>query len=974
MTAEYGTLQASNVVYALADAGVGAFYYSSTNTFVGTQLVSGTYYSYLSYVTFDLSNLPADTTHVYFVGFWNPQYGGVPDGDIVLNIASYDYGTTLEAADWRNSTQLSALTPLATLSSVGIGSGGEHFSFEIPIGSLNMTGVNRFILYLDVQADATPPTDTYMTIVAGPNLTVKREYSDPGSTTDYRTEVLADSPVINWRLDETSGTNADDSSGNNNDGTYVNSPTLGEPSLLASDLGTAVEFAQSSDNYVESTNTFSAGEVFTGGLAFECLVNTDPPNHESFYSVPVGFEQGNEIDIELYNASGPLATTKYFISFYYQGAPPGQWTEFLVGEFGTTHHIIAQYDGVSQNVIYIDGDAYWYVKPGEAQIYDPPELNAEANNLYAGGDSFTDSVDGVVDEVSYYDVALTDERARIHFKAASEASGNNPSLTDTVGISASFAFHLANWRVSLTDTVGVTASLSVSVNGSYFLNDTVGVTASLSASVATFGPYAAAVLADSPTIYYRLGETSGTTAVAKVGTDGTYVGSPTLGVTSLIQGTSDTAVTFSRTGPKYMNGGLSLPASTAYGTFAVEGVFKPTTLFGGQSQIVFGPRDAQVVLFGSPATIRFNYNGNPGAVISPATTYTAGVTYHVIGEWDGTNANLYINGVLAVSTPRAAGLTLQGGPDGLNVGSSSASLSFEGVVDDIVFYDHHLGATRAAVHYAAVNGNILLSDSLSDSVGISGSLSVSTTSVYPHVTSVSPISGTTLGGTSVNITGTFLSGATAVVFGATAAASFVVNSSTSITAVTPAHAEGLVDIRVTTPTGTTAIESGDEFTFVPPAPLISLISPDSGPTAGGTSVEISGTRMSSVTTVRFGTVDAASFVINSDVSITAVTPAHAAGPANVTVTNVSGTSLPEVFTFDALPAIATAVPSSGTTSGGTSVAINGSQFTGATAVYFGATPATSFVVNSDVLITAVTPPHSPGTVAVRVTTPSGTNP
>jgi len=52
------------------------------------------------------------------------------------------------------------------------------------------------------------------------------------STSDLATEILADSPWMYLKLDETIGTNADDSSPNNRDGTYVGTPTLGADSGL----------------------------------------------------------------------------------------------------------------------------------------------------------------------------------------------------------------------------------------------------------------------------------------------------------------------------------------------------------------------------------------------------------------------------------------------------------------------------------------------------------------------------------------------------------------------------------------------------------------------------------------------------------------------------------------------------------------------------------------------------------------------
>ena len=83
----------------------------------------------------------------------------------------------------------------------------------------------------------------------------------------------------------------------------------------------------------------------------------------------------------------------------------------------------------------------------------------------------------------------------------------------------------------------------------------------------------------------------------------------------------------------------------------------------------------------------------------------------------------------------------------------------------------------------------------------------------PGVGDVSPASGTPAGGTSVTISGGCFTGATAVSFGGTAAASFAVHSDGSITAVSPAGAVGPVDITVTTPQGTSPTQTGAVFTY-----------------------------------------------------------------------------------------------------------------------------------------------------------------
>lgn len=72
----------------------------------------------------------------------------------------------------------------------------------------------------------------------------------------------------------------------------------------------------------------------------------------------------------------------------------------------------------------------------------------------------------------------------------------------------------------------------------------------------------------------------------------------------------------------------------------------------------------------------------------------------------------------------------------------------------------------------------------------------------PDLVSILPATGPMAGGTSVVLTGTDFTGATSVTFGGIAAASFVVNSATQITAVTPALTAGAKDASVTTPYGT----------------------------------------------------------------------------------------------------------------------------------------------------------------------------
>jgi len=77
---------------------------------------------------------------------------------------------------------------------------------------------------------------------------------------------------------------------------------------------------------------------------------------------------------------------------------------------------------------------------------------------------------------------------------------------------------------------------------------------------------------------------------------------------------------------------------------------------------------------------------------------------------------------------------------------------------------------------------------------------------------------------------------------------------------------------------------------------------------------------------------------------------------------------------EASPSVFLLNPSSGPLAGGTAVAVAGADFAGVSSVRFGATPATSFTVESEHRLTALAPPAaSTGSVDVTVTTAAGTS-
>lgn len=165
------------------------------------------------------------------------------------------------------------------------------------------------------------------------------------------------------------------------------------------------------------------------------------------------------------------------------------------------------------------------------------------------------------------------------------------------------------------------------------------------------------------------------------------------------------------------------------------------------------------------------------------------------------------------------------------------------------------------------------------------------------------------------------------------------------------------------------------LSFGPPPPSVSAVSPASGPQPGATRVTITGANLGEASAVHFGSSAASSFTVESATSITAVSPAGT-GVVDVTVTTPLSTSAPSAgdkFTYLPPPTVTKLKANKGPASGGTSVTITGTAFTGVSGVAFGANPASSFSVESATSITAIVPPGTSGDVEVSVTTASGTS-
>ncbi len=180
--------------------------------------------------------------------------------------------------------------------------------------------------------------------------------------------------------------------------------------------------------------------------------------------------------------------------------------------------------------------------------------------------------------------------------------------------------------------------------------------------------------------------------------------------------------------------------------------------------------------------------------------------------------------------------------------------------------------------------------------------------------------------------------------------------------------------RVLPNTCSTGGVAGTRCLIQTPPPSVTSISPSTGPVAGGTSVTINGFNFSTTgTVIKFGANAATNVSCSSTTRCVATSPAGT-GVVDVTVNvygQVSAVNSNDRFTYvSPTPSVTGITPNSGSTNGGTVVAISGTNFDitpGATTITFGGDAATNVSCSSLTLCSAETPPASVGIVDVIVT-------
>lgn len=238
----------------------------------------------------------------------------------------------------------------------------------------------------------------------------------------YSSEVLADSPLMYFRMGESSGTTMTDSSGNGRNGTYVNSPTLGSTGLLTGDSDTAVTFTGAAgqeatvpdDNSLDGLSAFTVEVWLNGSATF------------SGTNYIVSRDDGSANRSFMFRA---VSNKLQFVKIPNGTVTTSGATTLVVGNI---YHFAAVYNGTDIR-LYVNGVLDNTPAAATGSLGTINRILEIGMRLAAG------PMVGVFDEIAIYGTALSSTRIAAHYTAGTTAPGTAASGAGSLSLSASGA-------------------------------------------------------------------------------------------------------------------------------------------------------------------------------------------------------------------------------------------------------------------------------------------------------------------------------------------------------------------------------------------------------------------------------------------------------------------------------------------------------------------------------------------------------
>ena len=413
------------------------------------------------------------------------------------------------------------------------------------------------------------------------------------------------------------------------------------------------------------------------------------------------------------------------------------------GLLGANHHVALVFDSGTNVTPYIDGNSlgtqtqsgFGYTTGGQFWI--------GAIGSYDTDNRFI----GTIDELAIYSTNLSATKIQGHYtkyhygtnsappviasqpSSKSVLAGGSPVLQVNVtgALPLNFQWKSNNVAIPGANTSSLTISNSTtssSANYTLTISNVFGVTNTTPIALNFTAPpkgYAAQVMSDNPSAFWRLGESSGSTAVDSVGfNDGTYASSGVTLSAGGFPGDPHTGTRFDgNVGRAIIPNSSVLNPSTAFtiefwATLSRYGFFVPVSSMNRPT------RDSGYEFYIDGNAAGYEFHTGPGgyAMITYDDHVPATETWsHVVGVYDGTNIFLYVNGQPGDISSQS---TLPTGEDNwmlegtspvipdtaepFYIGSRSDNTHFwAGRMANVAFYNYPMSPTQILNHYNYIN-------------------------------------------------------------------------------------------------------------------------------------------------------------------------------------------------------------------------------------------------------------------------------
>lgn len=224
--------------------------------------------------------------------------------------------------------------------------------------------------------------------------------------------------------------------------------------------------------------------------------------------------------------------------------------------------------------------------------------------------------------------------------------------------------------------------------------------------------YGKAVYDLDPELYWRFGESTGSTAAdsGRNNSPGSYSGKVNKGAVGAVAGTLDTAAQFAPTKNIFGTWSPALVASQrSYAnplSYAIEAWFKTTTTAGGKI-VGFGDSANGLssnydrhIYMNPDGTVTYGVWTGSASVLSSTAALNNGQWHHVVGEQSAAGMRFYVDGILVGSNSNAVaqdytGYWRVGGDNGW-----SGAPWFTGTIDEVAIYNTPLSDAQVLAHFS----------------------------------------------------------------------------------------------------------------------------------------------------------------------------------------------------------------------------------------------------------------------------------